>query len=89
MRRTGFDGTSHGTDANQAEARSDSPPLAGRSVIPFPTVKPPRSVGIMAGGLSSGPSADHSFESLGEVTRAVLLRLRGDLPRISVWKQDD
>lgn len=86
MRRRSSDGEGNTTEANHPLHHRGPP--SGRSVIPFPTVKPPRSVGIMAGGLSSGPSADH-FESLGDATRAVLLRLRGDLPRISVWKQDD
>lgn len=86
MRRRN-DGEGNTTEANHP-LHHRGPPL-GRSVIPFPTVKPPRSVGIMAGGLSSGPSADHSFTSLGEASRAVLLRLRGDLPRVTVWKSDE
>lgn len=88
MRRKGFDGTSRGTDANQAEARPAGPPL-GPTVLKFPNsrLSAAASAGNMADGLSSGPSAD--FISLGDASLAVLMRLRGDLPRVQVWKQDD
>lgn len=87
MRKAGFDGEGNNTEANHPLHRD--PPHAGRTVLKFPTSRQSSaaSAGKMAGGLSSGPSAD--FISLGDASRAVLMRLRGDLPRVQVWKSED
>ncbi len=72
-KRDGSDGL-----AGSCEAISPGPPGSNR-VIPFPA--PPPSPGREGAGVSSA-SASSTFVSLGAVTHAVVLRLRGGFPKI-------
>jgi hypothetical protein len=83
MRRIEIDGENPGTDANQAEVLSRS--AARTSLIPFPCRPAPRPV--TAAGSDLPPPLDPApFEPLGNAVAAVVMRLRGDFPRVSVLR---
>lgn len=68
--------------AGSCEAISSGPPGSNR-VIQFPGVSAAASAGVQEGAGVSSASAS-SFVSLGSAVHAVVLRLRGDFPRVRV-----
>lgn len=74
--------------AGSCEAISPGPPGSNR-VIPFPA--PPPSPGREGAGVS--PASASSFIPLGDAVHAVVLRLKGDFPRVRVmagapWEEE-
>jgi hypothetical protein len=74
-----FDGES-ATPASEASSPS-GPPL-GSNLIPFPA--PPQLPGREGAGVTSASAS--SFELLGAITHAVVLRLQGGFPKIKVGR---
>lgn len=69
--------------AGSCEAISPGPPGSNR-VIQFPGVPAAASAGDHEGAGVSSASASSTFVSLGSVTHAVVLRLRGGFPKVNV-----
>jgi hypothetical protein len=84
MRRTDIEGEGKGTDANQAKSLSGGPP-SGPKIIQFPRDRRAASVDLAAGDDSGSSPA--SFESLGSVTQAVVMRLANKRIRVKVQVQ--
>jgi hypothetical protein len=88
MARTGsLDGDGNLDLAGSDTSVSHSGPCRTQAqIIPFkfPGSSAAASAGNMAGDAPSSSPADY-FESFGDLTRAVVMRLQSDLPRINVW----
>lgn len=80
-----FNGENEGNDANRTDVLSCSGRRTRTAVIiPFPRQNAAACAWESSESSSSWLS-DHHFESLGDLTRAVVLRLQSDLPRLSVF----
>jgi hypothetical protein len=75
------DGEAQGFMRRPTSPPSLSPPQ-GETVIPFPA--PPQLPGREGAGVTSASAS--SFELLGAVTHAVVLRLQGGFPKIKVGR---
>jgi hypothetical protein len=82
-RRTDVDGENKGADANQSDVLSRPGVRRLDAVIPFPR---PSTAASVRSGAGDTPPVSSAFVPLGEAVDAVVMKLRGDFPRLRVLR---